>query len=212
MKTSDSIANIAKAIVAAQAAAKGALKDGKNTFFKNAQGQATSYATLDSVIEACKEALSINKLAVIQAPLHHELGFCLETRIQHESGEYYEIQTPILMGQQTMQAFGSAITYAKRYAISSLLNISTDGDDNGDTASKRVEKATDILDKARKSKDPYVFDGGKFDGKRFGEVSYKDFNDELAKYKTVPNISVKLQNLIDRMEKYVKESNENEIK
>lgn len=206
MKTSESIVNIAKAIVLAQSEAKGALKEGKNDFFKK-DGKATSYATLDNVIEACREALSKNNLAVIQAPLHHELGYCVETRIQHNSGEYYEIQTPILMGQQTMQAFGSAITYAKRYALSSLLNISTDGDDNGDDASKRVETASNVIAKAKKEiKNPYIFDGGEFKGKLFSEVSDEDFQRCLIKYKQA-NQTESLRVLIGRMEMYLAEQN-----
>ncbi len=207
MKTSESIVNIAKAIVLAQASAKGALKDGKNTFFKNSEGKATSYATLDSVIEACRDALSANHLAVIQAPINSaDGGYCVETRIQHNSGEFYEIQTPLLMGQQTMQAFGSAITYAKRYALSSLLNISTDGDDNGDEASKRVESASNTISAAKKYiKDPYIFEGGEFKGKKFGEISDGDFEKTLAKYKSAEQTTT-LKNLIARMELFKAEN------
>jgi len=133
MKTSESIVKISAAIVAAQSEVKGAFKDGKNSFFKNAQGQATSYATLDSVIEAAREALAKHKLAVLQAPIKLDGEFYVETRIQHESGEFYEVLTPLLFAKQDMQAFGSAITYAKRYALGSLLNISTDGDDDGNS-------------------------------------------------------------------------------
>ncbi len=203
MKTSESIVNISKAIVLAQAEAKGAMKDGKNTFFKNAKGEPTSYATLDSVIEACRDALSKNSLAVIQSPIHAENGYCVETRIQHNSGEFYEIQTPLLMGQQTMQAFGSAITYAKRYALSSLLNISTDGDDNGDEASKRVERASEIITKIKKEmKDPYIFEGGENKGKRFDEVPYEDFKQLLEKYRAVVPMTTSIKSLIARMEMF----------
>lgn len=207
MKQSESIANIAKAIVLAQAAAKGALKDGKNEFFKK-DGKATSYATLDSVIEACRDALSKNNLAVIQSPILTEKDlYCVETRIQHNSGEFYEIQTPLLMGQQTMQAFGSAITYAKRYALSSLMNISTDGDDNGDEASKRVEKASEIITKAKKEiKNPYIFEGGEHKGKKFEEVPYEDFKALIEKYKAVTPMTTAVKTLIGRMEMFLAEA------
>lgn len=206
MKTSESIVNIAKAIVLAQAEAKGALKDGKNTFFKNAKGEATAYATLDSVIEACRDALSKNNLAVIQAPVLVDGSYFVETRIQHNSGEFYEIQTPLLMGQNTMQAFGSAITYAKRYALSSLLNISTDGDDNGDEASKKIQTtAKESLAAAKKElKDPYIFDGGEHRGKHFTDIPYSDFKALLNKYKETKDQSQVLKNLIARMELFDK--------
>lgn len=56
------------------------------------------------------------------------------------------------------------------------------------------------------AKDPYIFDGGKFQGKKFGEISPKDFDAELKKYKDVPQITANLQKLIDRMEKFKKEN------
>lgn len=62
------------------------------------------------------------------------------------------------------------------------------------------------------TKDPYVFDGGKYQGKKFSEISQTEFSEELAKYKAVPKITKNLQNLIDRMECYVKEITDLEMK
>lgn len=138
MKTSESIVKVSAAIVEAQALVKTASKDAENTFFNNSK-----YATLASVIEACKEALAKAKLAVIQAPIKLDDQLFVETRIQHESGEYFEILTPLLFTKQDMQGFGSAITYAKRYALGSLLNIATEEDDDGnDAAKKEADKKT----------------------------------------------------------------------
>lgn len=203
---SQEIKNISAALVQAQAQAKGAIKDGKNTFFKTSKGEGAAYATLDSVIDAVKESLTKAELAVIQAPTDIDSKPYVITRLQHKSGEFIEIKTPLFMGQQTMQAFGSAITYAKRYALTSLLNISTDGDDDGNAASQRVEPASKVLAEAKKDlKNPYVFDGGVYIGKKFSEVSLNDLQKELDKYKTAVNPSKALLNLIERLEKYLKE-------
>lgn len=56
------------------------------------------------------------------------------------------------------------------------------------------------------AKDPYIFDGGRFQNKKFGEISHADFDAELKKYKDVPQITVNLQKLIDRMEKFKTET------
>jgi phage recombination protein Bet len=61
-------------------------------------------------------------------------------------------------------------------------------------------------------KDPYFFEGGKYQGKKFHEVSHGDFSAELARYKAVPNITANLQSLIDRMERFIQESITSEIK
>lgn len=55
------------------------------------------------------------------------------------------------------------------------------------------------------AKDPYVFEGGKFQGQKFSDVMPEDFNAELAKYEAVPNKTPKLQGLIDRMKKFLSE-------
>lgn len=56
------------------------------------------------------------------------------------------------------------------------------------------------------AKDPFIFEGGRFQGKRFGEISPNDFDSELKKYKAVPQITANLQKLIDRMEKFKSEN------
>lgn len=136
MKTSESILKISPAIVAAQAAIKTVTKEGVNTFFKKADGTGAPYATLDSIIEACKEPLAENKLAVIQFPTTVNEKYIVRTRVQHDSGEYFEEDTPLLLGKQDMQGFGAAITYAKRFALGSFFNIATEVDDDGNASQK----------------------------------------------------------------------------
>jgi len=136
MKTSNEITKVSSAIVKAQAAIKTVTKDAANTFFKKADGSFAPYATLDAIIEACKEALAKNNLAVIQFPTEDGGKYFVTTRVQHESGEYFEDNTPLLLGKQDMQGFGAAVTYAKRFALGSFFNIATEVDDDGNKASE----------------------------------------------------------------------------
>lgn len=84
---SESIVEIAKALIKVQSALTPAVKDAKNPFLK------TTYASLNSVLDSCRNALRENGLVVIQSPVaapeHLGTGFIgLETRIIHaESGE-----------------------------------------------------------------------------------------------------------------------------
>lgn len=88
-----------------------------------------TYADLASVWEAARGALSDNQLAVFQAPCNKQSGgIAVVTTLAHASGQWMRFQTTMPCGDNA-QAVGSAITYARRYALSSLLGIATEDDD-----------------------------------------------------------------------------------
>lgn len=217
MKTSESIVKISVAVVAAQAQIKTVTKDGVNTFFKKPNGDGAPYATLDSIIEACKGPFEANKLAVIQVPTEVETKPVVITRVLHESGEYFEVVTPLILSKNDMQGFGAAVTYAKRFALGSFFNIATEVDDDGNAATgkgKEADKkpndkkpedkkpAAKVFDK----KDQFVFEGGRFQGQKFADVMPEDFDGELQKYEAVNPKSASLQGLIDRMKQFKTEN------
>lgn len=124
MKTSESIATIAPALVAALAKIEGAAKSAKNDHFKS------RYATLEAVIEASKDVLAEHKLCLLQFPgalTNGALG--LETVLMHESGEWVSGDFQIALGKLDPQGVGSALTYARRYAQMAALNIPAVDDD-----------------------------------------------------------------------------------
>ena len=98
------------------------------------------YADLADVIEATKEGLVKNDLCVSQGVV----GTNLKTILMHKSGESIETLTPLLLDKQTMQGLGSALTYARRYALSALLNVASDEDDDGNAASEKRENNQNI--------------------------------------------------------------------
>lgn len=131
MKTSESIAKIAPALVAASGKIAGAAKAGNNTHFKS------RYATLESVIEATRAILSENELCVLQGPETMEGNLLtITTRLLHSSGEWIETayQMPVIKADP--QASGSATTYGRRYALMAMLNVPA-LDDDGEAAMGR---------------------------------------------------------------------------
>ena len=62
----------------------------------------------------------------------------LTTRLVHESGEWIEETMSIPMIKQDPQAFGSALTYARRYGLSSITGLYAD-DDDGYAASNHAK-------------------------------------------------------------------------
>jgi hypothetical protein len=135
------------ALVKCQTQIKVALKDSKNPHFKS------NYADLTSVMLACKDALAANDLAVLQLSRIHESGTpVLVTRIIHVSGEHIEGEFPLVCKDPNdMQKLGSAVTYARRYALASALGVTAD-DDDANAASTYVAPVAKPVAPAAQSK------------------------------------------------------------
>ena len=124
---SDKITNLAKAMLKVQKQLRPALKDSYNGFTQS------KYATLNSVMEACGEALIDAGIWVTQYPVPVEgdgsnLG--LVTKLVHaESGEYQESLLVMPLPKADPQGYGSALTYARRYGLSSMIGLVTEDDD-----------------------------------------------------------------------------------
>jgi len=123
MNTSESIKNLAYALYKAQAEMGGAVKDSKNPFFKS------DYADLASVIKAIKEPFATYGLSYTQFPTNDEGRIGVVTMLMHESGEYLEHSYTLPTTKADPQSAGSAITYARRYALQSIAGIPTADDD-----------------------------------------------------------------------------------
>jgi hypothetical protein len=132
MAQSESIAAIAKALAAAQGEMSAAKKDSNNPHFKS------KYADLTAVWDACRAALSRHSVAVVQAPEPSESGVMLRTVLMHESGEWIDSTLFIPAAQSGAQAFGSAMSYARRYSLAAMVGVVADEDDDGNAASGRT--------------------------------------------------------------------------
>jgi len=101
-------------------------KDAANPFFKN------KYASLSNIIEAVTKPLNDNGLSIVQMPCNEGLT----TMLVHESGEWISSTSSTPVKDSTdPQKLGSAITYARRYALGAILSLNIDEDDDGQKAS-----------------------------------------------------------------------------
>ena len=125
MNKSESIDKLAAAQCKAQAEMGGAVKDAKNPFFKS------SYADLTSVIIAIKEPFANNGLSYSQFPVTSEGGggIGVVTILMHTSGQWLESEFYLPLAKKDPQGGGSAITYARRYALQAMAGIPTADDD-----------------------------------------------------------------------------------
>lgn len=139
LKKSESIQNLSKAMAEFQKSIKQPLKDANNPFFES------QYVPLENVVEAITETGSPLGISFMQFASSDETGSIeVATLVMHSTGEYIEFP-PVRMKPESNkpQAVGSAITYAKRYALSAIFGITSDKDDDGNEATglnKQVEK------------------------------------------------------------------------
>lgn len=88
-----------------------------------------NYASLDSILEQVLPILHTNGIYISQSPINEGERVGVETKIIHaESGEMLEGKFTLQLDKNTPQGAGSAITYAKRYAIQSMLGLNFEDD------------------------------------------------------------------------------------
>lgn len=146
MKTSETIANIAKALSTFQAEVKQPKKTATNPHFKS------KYVPLDNVVDVVNTFAPKHGLSYTQIPVSEDGGVGVITLIMHDSGEFIEF-TPFLLplDKKTPQGAGSALTYARRYSLSAAFGIASDEDDDGNgaehssNAQKQPSKASEQL-------------------------------------------------------------------
>ena len=135
MITSEQINEYAKAMATAQGQIKNPSKSKTNPHFKS------TYADLADGIDATRDAFSANGLCIIQSTsLDGEL-LVLETRIVHSSGQWVSGTYPVCKLPNTPQNIGSAMTYARRFSLFGLANISGDDDDGAEANKTETEEA-----------------------------------------------------------------------
>lgn len=137
MKKSETIIELSKAFAKMQMELEQPLKNANNPFFKS------KYVPLENVVDSITKASSKHGLSFTQFPSSDENGnVTVGTMVMHESGEWIEYD-PICLKpvKNDPQAVGSAITYAKRYALSAIFGITSDNDDDGNEATQ-LGKAT----------------------------------------------------------------------
>jgi predicted regulator of amino acid metabolism with ACT domain len=129
MNRSETITELAKALVKFNSEVTKIAKDADNPFFKN------NYATLDTIIDEIRPILSKHGLSIMQIPSGDGQNVTLKTLLLHESGEWLESDALTMKPvKNDPQAVGSCITYARRYSLAAFLSLNTGEDDDGNGA------------------------------------------------------------------------------
>lgn len=124
MEHSDTINKLSEALCKAQKNFKTAIKNKVNPYFHS------KYADYSEILKCVKPALNNEGISILQ-PIKEDF---VETILLHESGEWVSSLTKVYCISNKPQDYGSAITYARRYGLSSILSIDSDDDDDGNSA------------------------------------------------------------------------------
>lgn len=120
------------ALLAVQQSAPSLQKNSINPHFKN------RYISLDSLMEQILPVLNSNGLLLLQLPTTVGGEPALRTSIVHEeTGESIEDTMLLVLAKDDPQGQGSAITYARRYALMAALGLVADEDDDAEAATKK---------------------------------------------------------------------------
>ena len=123
---------ILAALLAVQQETPTLKKTATNPHFRN------TYAPLEEIVATVNPILHKQQLVWLTLPVNSDYGPALTYRLSHvPSGDSVEGTMPLLLSKQDAQGHGSAITYARRYALCSVLNLVADDDDDGVRASTR---------------------------------------------------------------------------
>lgn len=149
MKTSEQIDQITAALFVLQGELKPiarskVVKTGKYEF---------RYAPLDAIVETIVPLLQKARLVFVQAVD----ADVLTTRLLHESGQWIQSETLLNRDHANMQGFGGEVTYKKRYALSSLLGIVSDDDNDVPKVTARGA-LTDAMDGLSTRKQNMIID------------------------------------------------------
>lgn len=104
---------------------------------KETQGQVGTrqykYANLNDTWDTIKDLMKSNNLVVLQSPTSGDngVGHFFETTIYHtESGEFISERMMMVLQRDDPQGIGAAITYYRRYMLTSMLGLTPDDDND----------------------------------------------------------------------------------
>ena len=194
MNQSDTLGKLAGALATVQ----GQLKPAN----LNAHGHHNEYADIGSVISSARKLLADNGLSVSQFPgetltadgaKHYAT---LTTILMHESGEWLSQDLTMPLAKVDPQGYGSAITYARRYALASVLGIVAGEDDDANAATGQAENGSKTLPP------PAKFIEYAQNKLGFSSPEHVRATMALLGFKTVPNDSDKRKRIFEALKEY----------
>ena len=169
-RSSESVAAIATALAKAQTELSNPVKAMVGTVYnsRSDRPQNFRYASLSSGLDIVRKTLGGQQIAVAQTTNIDRAGGTvnLTTILLHTSGEWISSDWPICRLSETSapRRMGSALTYARRYALFSMVGIAGEDDLDADMANDQPNegKAGDIALTVTSSIEPALIHSSQF--------------------------------------------------
>jgi hypothetical protein len=145
MRTSEQTDIIDTQMAIGQGELQNPVNAAKNSHFGN------SYTTLGDGLNVVRPVLSKAGISVTQATRVEGDILMLDTRLSCK-GQWIEAEYPVCRFPAKPQDLGSALTYARRYSLFSLVGIAGEDDDDGNEANKTPTPAPKR--EAKKAEEP----------------------------------------------------------
>lgn len=126
MNRSESVVNIIPALIRAQAKFPAIVKTKKAEIKGDKANYSFLYAPLEEIVHKVRPALQEEKLLLMQGVE----GDALVTTLWHESGEWIAHSMNLPKAFATPRAFGSELTYRRRFSVTMLLDLVAEDDDD----------------------------------------------------------------------------------
>lgn len=160
MNRSENINDLVAALAQAQAGLSAVTKNREVTVKPkddNKRPYTFWYATLDAIVEHVRLPLTSQGLWFTQTLESADGKYRLVTTLLHKSGQWLASETPLMIDGASNQAFGSGLTYMKRYALSAMLGVASEDDDDaneadGNTVQARQDHAPKTVDVSGRAK------------------------------------------------------------
>lgn len=146
------------------------------------------YAALDTIMPKIQPSLTKHGFAIV----HQVVDGDMVSSLLHISGE--RVVSTIALGEiGDWKGFGSAMTYARRYNVLSLLNLAPTGEDDMEKGDNQKRKATNTKKSQTKEPEKQAEKAGQF------TIQHCDENGEVSEvhYDRTPN---GVKNMIERFE------------
>jgi len=191
MNRSETIVNLTKALAVFHAKVGKIKKDAKNPFFKS------NYASLSNILDEIDDPLLESGLVITQFPDEDGLVSML---IHAESGEFISSNYRMPVAKQNdPQALGSSITYARRYAITSILSLNVE-DDDGNKGAQPPKKQPEAPIQPQAPEKPWLDKGQGLDKAMEYLRTGGNIATIEAKYRLSTEIRKNLQTVLDTIQ------------